>query len=158
MYSRWRLSHAQGYLSLGLVDDAAAELAALSPAEQDQPLALSLRATVFQAQERWAEMQSVTADLVRAQPAEAGWWIMWAYATRRAESVGEAEAILRDGERRHPRDATIQFNLGCYASVRGDLTLARRYVERAIALDRAFAALAESDEDLAALRATGFSP
>ncbi len=158
MYSRWRLSHAQGYLSLGLVDEAEAELAALSPAEQDQPLALSLRATVFQAQERWIEMQSVTADLVRAEPSEAGWWIMWAYATRRAESVGEAEAILRDGERRHPRDATIQFNLGCYASVRGDLVLAQRYVERAIALDRAFAALAESDEDLTALRATGFSP
>lgn len=156
MFSRWRLSHAQGYLALGLIDAADAELAALSPAEQDQPLALSLRATVFQAQERWAEMQSVTAELVRAQPDESGWWIMWAYATRRTESVKEAEAILRNAEQRHPRDATIKFNLGCYACVRGNLTLARSYIEQAIELDRAFAALAESDEDLVALRASGF--
>jgi Flp pilus assembly protein TadD len=83
---------------------------------------------------------------------------MWAYATRRAETVAEAEAILRDAEQRHPRDPTIKFNLGCYACLRGDLTLARTYVERAIELDRSFIAIATDDEDLIALRAVGFAP
>ena len=65
-----------------------------------------------------------------------------------------AESILLDAERAHPREATIQFNLGCYACQRGDLPAARRRVDRAIALDPAFREAAATDPDLAALRET----
>lgn len=157
MFDRWHLSHAQGFLALGLIKEAAAELAALPPEVQDQFPALALRVTILQAQERWTEMQVLAADLVRAQPNEAGGWVTWAYAVRRAESLEGATAILRDAEALHPRDPTIQFNLGCYASLRGDVAEARRRIARAIELDRSFAALAATDEDLVALRASGFS-
>ena len=155
MHSKWRLSHAQGYLGLGLVEEAAAELAALPLPESDSIAALSLRAFVLQAQEQWLLLQAVTATLTTRQPEEAGWWVMWAYATRRAQSLEAAEAILREAEMRHPEEATIQFNLGCYACQRGRLEEARRRVDRAIALDASFRAQADTDEDLAPLRAGG---
>jgi len=86
-------------------------------------------------------------------PQEAGGWITWAYATRRADSLAAAEAILLKAEQLHPAEPTIQFNLGCYACQRGDLIAAQLRVDRAIALDAHFAGTAATDPDLAPLRA-----
>jgi hypothetical protein len=80
-------------------------------------------------------------------------WVTWAYATRRCESLDAAEKILLAAEAQHPAEATIQFNLGCYACQRGDLATARRRVDRAISLDAKFTAAAATDPDLAPLRA-----
>jgi tetratricopeptide (TPR) repeat protein len=158
MKSGWRLSHARGYLGLGLLEEAAAELAALPAHEADSLEALALRALVLQAQQQWLLLQPVAAALVGRQPEEAGWWITWAYATRRVDSLASAEAILRDAEIRHPEEPAIQFNLGCYACQRGDFAEARRRVDRAIALDASFRLQAATDDDLAPLRATGYTP
>lgn len=152
MHPRWRLSHVRGYLELGSIEEAAAELARLSPAEQELPVALAMRAAVLQEQQQWTELAEVAARLVHLQPAQSGWWIALAYATRRSDSLSEAEAVLREAERTHPDDATIQFNLGCYACQRGDLRAALERVTRAIALDRDFRSMASLDPDLAPLR------
>lgn len=152
MHPRWRLSHARGYLELGLIDEAGAELARLSTVDQERPVALALRAAVLQEQQRWPELADVAAQLVRQQPAQSGWWIALAYAIRRSESLNEAEAVLREAERAHPHDPTIQFNLGCYACQRGDLRVALERVTRAIALDEEFRNAVTTDPDLAPLR------
>jgi Flp pilus assembly protein TadD len=155
MHSRWRLSHVRGYLELGLIDQAAAELALLPAEEQEAPTALALRAAILQEQQRWPELATTAAELVRQQPGEPGWWIALAYATRRSESLHEAEALLREAERLHPADGTIQFNLACYACQRGDLLAARVYLRRAITLNEDFRAAATTDPDLAPLREAG---
>jgi Flp pilus assembly protein TadD len=158
MHPHWRLSHARGYLALGRHDEAAAELAALPPPWRDGDEALSLHAALLQAQERWIELSSITADLVQRQPGEVGWWVMHAYATRRAGSLDEAEAILREAELRHPHDAIIHFNLGCYACLRGDVEQARVRVAQAILIDKSFARHAADDPDLSALREAAGEP
>jgi Tfp pilus assembly protein PilF len=118
---------------------------------------LTLRALVLQEQAKWPPLAEVAHTLVGRQPAECSWWITWAYATRRSQSLEAAEVILLEAERTHPKEAAIQFNLGCYACQRGDLAGARRRVERALALDPTFREAAESDPDLAPLRAAGGS-
>lgn len=153
MQLKWRLSHAQGYLQLGMVDEAAAELRLIPADERDATEVLVLRAAVLQEQGRWRALRLAAAELVRRQPAEPAGWVTWAFATRRSRSIIEAEQILLEAEMRHPKEATIQFNLGCYACLRGDLAEARRRVRRAIALDRAFRDHAQVDPDLEALRA-----
>jgi len=149
---KWRLSHARGYLGLGMVEEAGAELDQLPAAAAQETEALGLRALVLQEREQWPALVEAARQLVLRQPGEAGWWIAWAYATRRSCSLAAAEAILLEAERTHPEEATVQFNLGCYASLRGDLPEARRRVARAIALDPTFRAAAATDPDLAPLR------
>jgi predicted Zn-dependent protease len=156
--SAWRLSHARGYLALGLLEEAAEELEFLSPEEASTLEALALRAELLQCQEQWLLLQPLAASLVKQQPGEAGWWIMWAYATRRAESLAAAESILRDAEVQHAKEPMIQFNLGCYACQRGDLGEARLRVDRAVELDPAFRALIKTDPDLEPLRKAGYAP
>ena len=150
---KWRLSHAQGYLGLGMVAEAAAELDRIPAPERDAVEVLALRMAVLQKQQDWPALRTVAGEFVRRVPAEPAAWVTWAYATRRAESLAAAEKILLEAERLHPAEPMIQFNLGCYACQRGDLAAARRRVDRAIALDQHFAASAATDPDLAPLRA-----
>jgi Tfp pilus assembly protein PilF len=150
---KWRLSHAQGYLGLGMVAEAAAELDRIPAPERDAVEVLALRMAVLQEQQDWPALRIVAGEFVCRVPTEPAAWVTWAYATRRAESIAAAEIILLDAERLHPAEPTIQFNLGCYACQRGDLAEARRRVDRAIALDKDFATSAATDPDLAPLRA-----
>jgi Tfp pilus assembly protein PilF len=49
-------------------------------------------------------------------------------------------------------NATIHFNLACYYTQLGDLDKARRYLQRATAIDDSFKKVALTDPDLQALR------
>jgi Flp pilus assembly protein TadD len=153
MKPKWRVSHARGYLGLGMVAEAAAELDQLPAADYDALDVLALRVAIFQERRDWLALRDASAELARRAPDEAAWWITLAYATRRADSLAAAEEVLIVAETKHPAEATIQFNLGCYACQRGDLIEARRRVDHAIALDKNFRQLAASDPDLAPLRA-----
>jgi Tfp pilus assembly protein PilF len=155
MFPQRRISFAQGYLALGMVAEAAAELEQLPSADAQRPEALAVRLAVLHEQKKWIEVRDLSRDMVARSPDEPALWVSWAYATRRAVSLEAAEKILRDAEAQHPSEPTIQFNLGCYACQRGDLIAARAYVDRAIALDPKFEKLAATDPDLAPLRAAG---
>jgi predicted Zn-dependent protease len=156
MELKWRLAHARGYLGLGMAADAAAELDQIPADAARETEVLALRAAVLQEQAKWPPLTEVARALVLRQPKEAGWWITWAYATRRSCSLAAAEAILLEGERTHPLEPAIQFNLGCYACLRGDIIEARRRVDQAISLDNLFREAAATDPDLAQLRAAGY--
>lgn len=149
---RWLLSHARGYVELGMFDAAARELAALPEAVAEGEEALGLLAAVHQERRNWPALARVSEKLARLRPDSAGAWITWAYAVRRATSLAAAERILLSAREHHPRDPTILFNLGCYACQRGDLALARRLVEAAAAIDGSYHTLAATDEDLEPLR------
>jgi len=152
MQLKWLLSHTRGYLELGMIEEAAAELEHIPPsADKDYDVRV-LRALVLQEKKDWSKLEPIAASLARERPEEVGWWIMWAYAVRRAKSLIAAEKILKEAEANHPKEATIQFNLGCYACQRGDLAKARAYVDCAIALDEHFQEAASTDLDLAPLR------
>jgi tetratricopeptide (TPR) repeat protein len=158
MNLRWHLSHARGYLALGMFRQAKAELDAIAPPDADRFEVHALRVALLHEREDWKALRRLAGDLVKRQPGEAGWWVAFAFATRRAASLDKARAILLEAEEHHPSEATIQFNLACYACQLGDLAEARRRVLRAIVLDADTRELARTDPDLAPLRAAGFSP
>ena len=153
MQLKWLLSHARGYLELGMVEEAAGELDRIPELSASEFDVRVLRSLVLQEQKHWIRLVPLAAGLAREKPDDAGWWIMWAYATRRATSLKAAEAILLEAETHHPKEATIQFNLGCYACQLGDFAKARTRVAHAIALDSHFSEAAETDPDLEPMRA-----
>jgi tetratricopeptide (TPR) repeat protein len=152
MFTKRRLSHAQGYLELGMIAEAAAELDHIVGPEAESTPVIAVRLAVLHEKNDWPAVRLLAAQLIGRGANEAGIWVMWAYATRRAVSLEAAEKILLEAEQHHPTDATIQFNLGCYACQRGDLRHARDRVDRAVAIDEKYAALALTDPDLAPLR------
>lgn len=155
MFPQRRLSFARGYLELGMVAEAAAELAQLSGTDAETNEVLALKIAVRHEQEDWPGVRDLARELIRREAADAAIWVTLAYATRRADSLVAAEIILIKAEKAYPDEPTIQFNLGCYACQRGDLKEARRRVDRAIELDDKFKEIAATDPDLAPLRAVG---
>ena len=153
MLPKRRLSHAKGYLELGMLAEAAAELDRISAPENTGLDFLAVRLALLQEQQDWPALRDLARDYARRAPEEPAVWVTWAYAARRADSIPEAQKILLAAIPHHPTNGTIQFNLACYACQLGDLTEARHHLDLAIALDKEFAAAAAIDPDLAPLRA-----
>ena len=142
----------QGFAELGLFDEAEDELAGLDP---DLEVAGVLRCDLLSRQSRWEEMRSLAEGLARKSPEGSQWWISWAYAVRRTESVEAAREILAEARRLHPEEAIIVYNLACYASVDGDLEGARDLLDEAIGLDPVCKEMAAKDDDLKPLFRSG---
>jgi len=90
----------------------------------------------------------VASHLIKVEPENADWWINLAYATRRCESIEQAEAVLLRAREMHHDNALIEFNLACYASVTGRFEEAKALLQRAVELDKEIRRLALDDEDL----------
>jgi Flp pilus assembly protein TadD len=89
---------------------------------------------------------AVARHLVKVDPENPGAWINLAYSVRRAENIEQAEAFLLKARALHPEDASIAFDLSCYASVTGRMAKVR--LRRAIDLDKDIRLVALDDEDL----------
>ncbi|MEO6245068.1 MAG: hypothetical protein ABIQ12_06500 [Opitutaceae bacterium] len=152
MLAKRRIAHARGYLELGMLAEAAAELA-LVPEPENAGLGFQgVRLALLQEQQDWPALRDCARDYAHRVPEEAAAWVTWAYAARRADSITAARKVLLEAIPHHPANGTIQFNLACYASQLGELTDARHHLELAIALDKEFAKAAVTDPDLAPLR------
>ena len=143
-----QLTVAEGYIELGMIEDAEAELEHLAPEISGHPEVLLLRLRIFQASNRWAAMQSAARKLAELDPANPQWVISWAYATRRAESIELARLILVDALDRHPLEALIHYNLACYDCVLQNLESAKEFLARALRLEPRMKEMALEDQDL----------
>jgi len=143
-----RLDAVQGYLELGMFEDALAELSAIEADYGPRFELLALRMMTLRAQRRWAEMREVCSVLRETRPEQAESWIWLADATRHSRSLGEAREILREAETMFPANPHVKFQLGCYCCQLGDLEPAMRYVQEAVALDRRWLKVALSDQDV----------
>jgi Tfp pilus assembly protein PilF len=152
MNLRWRLSHARGYLALGMLGEAEAELDAIDPTDAAGSEAQTLRVALLHERQDWPRLLVLARELVARQPEEPGWWVSLAFATRRVESLQQAQMVLLEAVRRHANEAVIHFNLGCYAAQTGALDEAARRVRQAIALCEDFREIARRDPDLEPLR------
>lgn len=137
----------------GKTDEALAALNALPASEQTRVGVLALRCEILMSQGHWAPAATISEALAKADPRNPGHWVHWAYASRRHDSLAAAEKILREAIELHPAIAVIPFNLACYCAQSERFDESLIFLRRAIKLDEAFARLAQTDADLAPLRA-----
>jgi len=148
---RHQLAAALGYFELEMIGEALEALDGLSPEAGAHRDVLALRLMVLQKAGNWSKAQDTAARLTLLEPADPGWAIALAYATRRADGIERAQEILRDARTLHPDEALIHFNLACYACQMGRLEEARESLQAAFALDSDLRAQARSDADLKSL-------
>lgn len=146
------LSYASGFLELGMLGEAAAELALVDPALCATPKVLHLKTAIFGATGDWHSMRRCARLLVRAVPEDVQGWISLAFSTRRAVSLRAARRILLQALALHPDEPVISFNLSCYEAQFGNETKALTHLLRAIALNSNCQKMALLDCDLEPLR------
>ena len=128
------LSAAIGWVELGNMPEATAELERLSPAARNHPGALEVRWVISAEEKDWSKGLTVANTLLEANPLDPTGWLHRAYALRRVKEGGLKaawEALLPAFEK-FPRESTIPYNLSCYACQMGQLEEARAWLQRAV--------------------------
>jgi tetratricopeptide (TPR) repeat protein len=125
-----------GWLELGNLAEAQAELAHISSAQQEHPDVLEVRWLVSAQQKHWEEGLQIAQALLRRAPKRSSGWLHQAYALRRVPdgSVQKAWEALLPALDKFPKQPTIPFNLSCYACQMGQLDAARDWLKRAVAV------------------------
>lgn len=136
------------YIELGMFQEAQAELEKIDPLSRHLPEVLAARIPHYRALEKWEVMAIVAKKLAEWNPNEPGHFVDWAYATRRAESIHHAHAILTRAAELHPEHGFIQFNLACYEAQLGNLDRAKAHLSQATKMDAKFSLMALKDLDL----------
>ena len=129
------LTAAQGYVSLGMFDDAHSELEEIDPEVRHLPEVLEVRVLIYRALKKWELMQVVAKQLALHDPEEPQWTVSWAFATRRADSIEQARIILVNAIERMPNVAIFHYNLACYLCQLGELERARTTLHRVLRSD-----------------------
>jgi predicted Zn-dependent protease len=141
---------ASGWLDLGNLAEAEAELARLRPESQAHPTVLGLRWQLCARARQWEEAVRVARRLVEVDPEQAEGWINLAYALHELKRTEEAREVLLPLTERFREVVTIPYNLACYACQLDQLSEARRWLGQAVRLQGlgAIRTLALADEDL----------
>lgn len=142
------LRAAHGYIELGMFETANAELEEIDSLCRHLPEVLVARVRIYHGLKKWELMEVVTKKLAEWNPDEPGYFIYWAYAMRRSESIHQAHAILMRAAGLHPMDGMIQFNLACYESQFGNIDRAKAHLTAATKADAKFKLMALEDPDL----------
>jgi predicted Zn-dependent protease len=143
---------AQGYLELGMVDEALAELAVLQIPENPDPDLVELRLHILVQGCRWEEGLATAEELIRIRPEAAPAYIHGAFVLHELGRTAEARNLLLKGPQILRNDPTFHYNIGCYEAVLGNHDAAMLSLRESFALDGTFRDFAQRDPDLVALR------
>ncbi len=139
---------AQGYLELGMLEDALAELDALPAAVQGTSDVLQMRLFGFMRVRRWDEALEISRTLCRMLPKETVGYIHAAFCLHELRRTAEAKSLLLSGPSALLNEATYHYNLGCYDAVLGNLEEAQAHLRVSFRLDKKFRDFARTDPDL----------
>jgi tetratricopeptide (TPR) repeat protein len=128
------LSAAVGWIELGNMPEAKAELDRLSPAARTHPDALEAWWVIRAEEKDWPKGLAVANTQLEASPQSPTGWLHRAYALRRVKEGGLKAAwdALLPAFEKFPGESTIPYNLSCYACQMGQLEEARTWLQRAV--------------------------
>jgi predicted Zn-dependent protease len=149
------VSAAVGWLELGSIAEAKAELSQLGPAFSNYPAVLELRWMICAEEKQWREGLQIARALLHQAPDCSSGWLHQAYALRRVPdgSVKDAWKALLPAFDKFPKEPMICFNLSCYACQMKQLDAAFVWLKRAAVLGgkEQIKKMALADSDLEAL-------
>lgn len=117
--------------------------------EVDIPLeVLAERLTSCVEGEKWKTARTLASRLVKNQPSEPRWWMIYALCVRRTGSIKAAQQILLKAVDLHQNDARMHFDLARYTCAAGQTDEAKRYLQDAIILNRGVRDLVLDGPDL----------
>ena len=143
-----RLNAAEGYIELGMYEEADSELGQIDSLFRTASQVLALKFCVYAGLGKWGPMLTIARKMAQHFPDDAQWRIWWASAACRAQSLECAKGILLDALKRHPNDPNIHYNLSCYESRLHHFRSAQRHLARAIQLEPKLHLVALNDSDL----------
>ena len=121
---------AVGWLELGNLSEARAELDCVSGRHRTLPEVLALDSQLLAAGKEWTQAAGVAEAWVEAIPDNPEAWIHRSYALHELGRTQDAWDKLLPAATLFPGISTIAYNLACYACQLSELDAARRWLRR----------------------------
>lgn len=127
---------AVGWVELGNLAEAKAELAQIDPAFQNHPDVLEVRWLIAAEEKQWDQGLLFAHALLESAPERASGWLHQAYALRRVTGGGIQKAweALLPAFEKFPGAEIIAYNLSCYACQMQQLDTARLWLKRSLSI------------------------
>jgi Flp pilus assembly protein TadD len=148
-----KLQHqAEGYLELGLPQQAIDVLARLGAAGGSDARTLSLQGEALRSLERYSDAILPLSKVAELEPENVQVLLALGWCHKRTGRIDLAiealdAALAADGD-----EPLVRYNLACYHSVAGNKRAALAYLEQALALDPNYRLLVEHEPDFDAIR------
>ncbi len=147
-----RIAAIQGYIELGLPQEARAEMATLPPEAADRVDVVELEVLCCIAQRNWGTGLHHAMKLCAMAQGEPGGFVHAAYCLHELARTDEALALLMAGPPSLRRKAVFYYNVGCYNASLGRMDQALLMLEQAFLMKPELRLEARRDPDLAVLR------
>jgi tetratricopeptide (TPR) repeat protein len=145
------LRAADGYLVLGLPEEAFRELNGVIPQDRGTRAVLLARIRVLLHLKRWSAGEKLSRYGAKRYPEEEEFTVQRAFSLHKMQQGEEAVAVLHSAPDWIRRTGILHYNLACYEARLGDLATARQCIDAAIQLNAAMKKSARIDPDLAGL-------
>ncbi len=147
-----RILAAQGYVELGLHEEAQAELAHLPLSASERVDVIELCVLCLMGERRWVEALVLTQKLCEVEPGEPGGFIHSAYCLHELGRTSDALDLLARGPATLRTKPVYYYNLGCYLACLGDDEKALQLLKQSFEMDGSLRSHARKDPDLDRLR------
>jgi len=148
------LSKAEGYLALGLHEDALTETTAAVELDPASYAAHYLHGLALISLGRLDEARAALMEAVALEPERPETFVHLAYVDRRNVSLDKAIETIHKAIELKPDLPLANYNLACYHAVKGEPDEALRYLRRAVNVEPHYREIARADEDFDSLRTT----
>jgi tetratricopeptide (TPR) repeat protein len=110
---------------------------------------MSFRMKMYRQAEYWPALEAVSKHIAKRAPRKPDGWINYAHALKELGKIEEAKEVASKALVRHPKNASLWFNLGCYFSLLGETKEASDHIKKAVGLDKTLqqASIDHSDLD-----------
>ncbi|MCA1962659.1 MAG: hypothetical protein LDL31_01795 [Prosthecobacter sp.] len=146
------ITAAQGYVELGLHEEARAELARLPEELHERPDVLEVSVLCLMHDHAWAEALEVARRLCVVEPDQPGGYIHTAFCLHELGRTAEALQVLASGPPALRTKPVYYYNLGCYLARLGQEDQALRLLKQSFEMDGGLRRDARHDPDLSSLR------
>jgi tetratricopeptide (TPR) repeat protein len=146
------ISAAQGYLELGLYEEARAEINELQESCNERSDVVELNVLCCMGERLWEQALQYAQRLCELEPERPGGFIHAAYCLHELGRTEAALASLQAGPASLRRKAVFYYNLACYNTRLGRIEEALLLLRQAFERDPALRMTARNDPDLATLR------
>ncbi|SRR5579862_6758671 len=142
------LSASEGYLFLGLPEEALGELDRVDSEHRNSASVLRMRIRALLHMRRWEEAESLSREGHAVYPDEEEFTVQRVFALDQLNQGGQAVQVLLAAPHWLRRTGILHYNLACYEARLGDLAKARQCIRAAIQINSSFKKNARNDPDL----------
>lgn len=147
-----RIVAAQGYVELGLHEEARGELSHLPPEVHERPDVMELNVLCHMSDHHWAEALRLAQGLCLLEPNEPGGFIHAAFCLHELGRTEEALDLLAHGPAALRTKPVYYYNVGCYLARLGQEEKALQLLKQSFEMDGDLRRDARKDPDLLSLR------